>query len=206
MYLMIVAGKASEVIWSEANWIFLDMGFSGAANARGRTCGLLIGEGEPQLASFSTAGQTIVAKILSLHSTINLVIEAPLSICFRNGNPTGRSVKKMKRETPRLWYVGAGCAVMVASMYLIRQIADANPPVTIRLFEGFVSYKDRSVTSDHKQDTILLREAIKDRDKHSDCIVAADKLKLHDDDVLSSAFRVMGLDCGVPAVIIGRKP
>jgi hypothetical protein len=86
-------------------------------------------------------------------------------------------------------------------MYLIRQIADTKPPVTIRLFEGFISYKDRSTKSDHKRDTILLREVVKSHDKHSGCIIGAEKLKLCHDDMLTSAFRVIGLDCGVPAVI-----
>lgn len=201
MFSMIVAGNASDVMWGDGNWIFLDIGFSGAANARGKTCGLLVGEGEPQLVSFSAAAQTIIKTIAASQSTLNLVIEAPLSVSFRNGNPTARSIEKAKGETHRVWYVGAGCAVMVASIYLIRQIVDAKPPVTIRLFEGFISYKDRSAKSDHKRDTLLLREVIKRNDKHSDCIVPADKLKLHHDDMLSNAFHVIGLDCGVPAVI-----
>jgi hypothetical protein len=201
MFSMIVAGKASQVMWGDGNWIFLDIGFSGAANARGKTCGLLVGEGEPQLVTFFTAAQAIIKTLATSHSTVNLVVEAPLSVSFRNGNPTGRSIEKAKGETHRLWYVGAGCAVMVASMYLIRQIADARPPVTIRLFEGFISYKNRSTKSDHKRDTLLLREVVKSSDKYSDCIIPVDKLNLHHDDMLSSAFHVIGLDCGVPAVI-----
>lgn len=187
-------------MWGDGNWIFLDIGFSGAANARGKTCGMLIGGDEPQLVSFAAAAQTIVKTIAASRSTINLVIEAPLSVCFRNGNPTGRSIEKEKGKS-RVWYVGAGCAVMVASMYLIRQIADAKPPVTIRLFEGFISYKDRSAKSDHKRDTLLLREVVKHNDRHSDCIIQADKLKLQHHDVLSSAFQVIGIDCDVPTVI-----
>jgi hypothetical protein len=34
---MIVPGTVSEIMWDEGNWIFLDIGFSGALNARGRT-------------------------------------------------------------------------------------------------------------------------------------------------------------------------
>jgi hypothetical protein len=201
MCSMIVAGNASEIRWAEGNWIFLDIGFSGAANGRGKTCGLLVGEGEPQLVAFSAATETIVETITASRSSINLVIEAPLSVCFRNGNPTSRSIERQAGKTPRVWYVGAGCAVMVASMYLIRQIADAKPPVTVRLFEGFISYKDRSAKSDHKRDTLLLREVVQNRDRYSDSIIAAETLKLHHDDVLLSAFSVIGLDCAVPTVI-----
>ena len=196
MFSMIVAGKKCEVMWGEGNWIFLDIGFSGAANARGKTSGLLFGEDEPQLVNFSEAAQKIVTKIKDLHSTINLVIEAPLSVCFRNGNPTGRLIEKAKGKTHRVWYVGAGCAVMVASMYLIRKIADAKPPITIRLFEGFISYK--SEKSDHKRDTMLMREVVKTPEKGR----IIDKLNLREDDIPSSAFHVIGLDCGVPAVIM----
>ena len=197
---MIVSGNVSEVTWGDGNWIFLDIGFSGAANARGKTCGLLVGDGEPELANFSASVQKIITTIRASRSTINLVIEAPLSVCFRDGNPTGRSIEKVKGEAQRLWYFGAGCAVMVASMYLIRQIVDAKPRVTIRLFEGFVSYKKRSKKSDHKRDTKLLREVVINPEKYSDCIIGKDKLTLHDD-MLSSAFRVIGLDVGAPAVI-----
>lgn len=47
----------------------------------------------------------------------------------------------------------------------------------------------------------MLREVVQDRDKFSDCIIAADNLKLNHDDELGSAFTVIGLDCGVPPVI-----
>jgi hypothetical protein len=197
MCSMIIAGNASEIIWGEGNWIFLDIGFSG----RRKTCGLLVGGGEPQLATFSAATQMIVKTIAASRSTINMVIEAPLSICFRNGNPTGRSIEKQTGSATRFWYVGAGCAVMVASMYLIRQISDAKPFVPVRLFEGFISYKDRSAKSDDRRDTLLLREVVQNHDKFSECIIGADNLKLNRDDVLWSAFGVIGLDCGVPTVI-----
>jgi hypothetical protein len=86
-------------------------------------------------------------------------------------------------------------------LYLVRQIADAKPAVAVRLLEGFISYKDRSAKSDHKRDTLLLREVVKGSDAHIDCIIPVDKLRLRHDDVLSSAFDVIGLDCGVPVVI-----
>jgi len=194
---MIIAGNVSEIVWGDGNWIFLDVGFSSA----GKTCGVLVGEGEPQLETFSAATQRIVETIAASNSTMNIVIEAPLSVCFRNGNPTGRSIERQKGETHRLWYVGSGCAVMVASMYLIRQISDAKPSVPVRLFEGFVSYKARSAKSDHRRDTQLLREVVRDRDRFPNCIIAADNLTLDPDDVLRSAFSVIGLDCGAPTVI-----
>jgi hypothetical protein len=65
---MIVAGSASEIVWGEGNWMFLDIGFSGAANTRGKTSGLLVGEGEPHLVTFSAAAQTIAKTIADSRS------------------------------------------------------------------------------------------------------------------------------------------
>jgi hypothetical protein len=34
---MIEAGKPGQILWGDGNWIFLDIGFSGASGARGKT-------------------------------------------------------------------------------------------------------------------------------------------------------------------------
>jgi hypothetical protein len=47
-------------------------------------------------------------------------------------------------------------------MYLIRDIADAAPANQVRLFEGFVSCKDRAVRTNHRAHVVLLREVITD--------------------------------------------
>lgn len=146
----------------------------------------------------------MVEKIKSSNVEVNLVIEAPLSVCFSaNGNPKGRSIERENKRT-RYWYVGLGCAVMVASMYIVRAIADAEPSVPVRLFEGFVSYKKRGIKSDHALDVRLLREVVKDPIAFSECIVPADKLRTDRDDELLSAFDVIGLECGIPTVIQRR--
>lgn len=199
---MIEAGNETQIEWGDGNWIFLDMGFSGARGARARTCGLLIGDADAKRVTFAEAEKQIVGKITGSRSTLNLVIEAPLSVCFSaSGNPTGRSIEKKAGETHRLWYVGAGCAVMVATMYLIRRINEAAPTATVRLFEAFISYKERSAKSDHCRETMMLRDVVKDPRKFSECIISAKSLKASCDDEISSAFRVIGINCGVPAVI-----
>jgi hypothetical protein len=96
--------------------------------------------------------------------------------------------------------LGLGCAVMVAAMYLIRQLVDARPASRVRLFEGFVSYKDRAIGMDHRADVLLLREVVKDPERFSDCIISADNLRRAGDKIVS-AFKVCGMDCGVPPVI-----
>jgi len=93
---------------------------------------------------------------------------------------------------------------MVAAMYLIRDIYEARLDVPIRLFEGFVSYKDGSRPSNHATDVCLLRDVVQNPIRFSDCIYAADDLKAESADLLFSAFRVGGLVCGVPAVIRGQ--
>jgi hypothetical protein len=89
-------------------------------------------------------------------------------------------------------------------MYLIRNIYETEADVAVRLFEGFISYKHPNIPSNHERDVLLLRDVVRDPVKFSDSILAADQLKADPSDVLSSAFYVAGLDCGIPAVIRPR--
>jgi hypothetical protein len=93
---------------------------------------------------------------------------------------------------------------MVATMYLLYGLRVKETP--IRLFEGFVSYKDKfTKRSNHQQDVELLRSVVKDPLKFPNSISGADQLRENPADDLFSAFRVAGLDCGVPAVIKPNK-
>ena len=194
---MIQAGQRSQIEWGDGNWVFLDIGFSNQA----RSCGLLLGDAFAVSLQFGDARRQIMARVKASVSTLNLVIEAPLSVCFDSlGNPKGRRIEKEQSKT-RYWYNGVGCAVMVAAMYLIRDIDQAKLEVPIRLFEGFVSYKDSSMVSNHNADVCLLRNVVRDPTRFSGSIYAPDQLKTDPTDFLCSAFCVAGLDCGVPAVI-----
>ena len=73
------------------------------------------------------------------------------------------------------------------------------------MFEGFVSYKDRAVRTDHRADVELLREVVKDPQSFSDCIISEDGLCRSGDNIVS-AFKLCGIDCGVPPVIKRRAP
>jgi hypothetical protein len=197
---MIEAGKRSEIEWGQGNWIFLDIGFSNKA----RSCGLLIGDEDPICLRFGDAKRWIVEQLLSAGALTNLVIEAPLSVSFdASGNPKRRSIDANDTDPAkrRHWYLGLGCAVMVAAMYLIRDIHNSGIRRRIRLFEGFVSNKDRSVRSDHRADCSLLRDVVRYPRRFSKSIYDASQLKKDQTDSLCSAFCVAGLDCGVPAVI-----
>jgi hypothetical protein len=192
---MIRAGTAEQINWGDGNWIFLDVGFSGKV----RSCGLVIGDGVPKCLKFSDAKAEIERAIANC-SVSRLVIEAPLSVCFdRHGNPTGRSIE-IQDDQRRYWYVGPGCSVMIASFYLINKLSMLTEKVSIDLFEGFVSYKSAK-RSDHREDVLALRDVVRDPGKFRGSIYTADQLKKDPADELFSAFRVLGLDCGVPAVI-----
>jgi hypothetical protein len=132
---VVEAGRVSQIRWADGNWIFLDVGFSNKAPS----CGLLVGDAKPSRVQFYEAKRRIVQRLIDSKSFLNLVIEAPLSVCFNSlGNPSGRSIEIEGSQT-RYWYYGAGCTVMTAAMYLIRDIHETEPRVPVRLFEGFVS-------------------------------------------------------------------
>jgi hypothetical protein len=192
---VIQAGTASQIRWGSGNWIFLDIGFS----SKNRSCGLLAREGDPRCLTFAEA-KAEVKMFVAKSAVSNLVIEAPLSVCFdQSGNPSGRSIE-IEGSKPRYWYTGPGCAVMVASMYLLRDLECATKKATIRLFEGFVSFKSEK-PSGHQADVLALRSVVRDPRKFHDSLFEAHQLKRNQADELFSAFRVLGMDCGIPAVI-----
>jgi hypothetical protein len=195
---MIRAGHLHELAWDSGAWIFLDIGFS----EKSRSCGLLIEDGTPTNLTFSDAVAKITHYISTCNRPVNLTIEAPLSVAFtREGNPTGRSVEKQPAHNPRYWYLQGGCAVMVASLYLIRAIADSDYKTEVRMFEGFVSFKPRSVATDHSKDVELLRDIVRNPVNYPSAIVSPEDLKKRYSDKLQSAFSVMGMDLGVPPII-----
>jgi hypothetical protein len=195
---MIEAGTDKQFEWSDGNWIFLDIGFS----ATKKTCGLVIGNEDAKCLDFAEAQDRIVQHVLQAKSLTNLMIEAPLSVCFRKGLPAARSIEKKDGQS-RPWYVGAGCAVMVAAMYLIREVSKAAPDSRVRLFEAFISYKKRGEKSDHAAEAKMLRSVVcRERGSPPYKIISADQLKEGGEDQLTSAFGVMGLNYGVPAVVM----
>lgn len=190
------AGCAEDLPPAQAEWTFVDIGFS----QRQASCGLLVGDQEPVNRKFGDLQRALVVAARSEGMPLNLVIEAPLSIAFApHGNPAGRSIEKRGKQH-RYWHAGLGATVLLSTMHLLRAIVDAEPRREIRLFEGFVSYKQKG-TSNHCDDVRQLREVAFGRSS-SGRIVWPDELRLSQDDTLHSAFAVAGMDLGVPPVLI----
>ena len=91
---------------------------------------------------------------------------------------------------------------MVASLYLMRAIVNVNPRVEVRLFEGFVSFKETGKKSNHSRDVELLREVVENPTQHPGAIIAPEALKMNESDKLESAFWVAGIDTGIPPIIM----
>jgi hypothetical protein len=195
---MIRAGNKNEIHRQSGKWVIIDIGFANNASS----CGLLIDDQVPVEVKFYDAKSEICKYISKQSQPINLIIEAPLSVAFdKYGNPKGRFVEKQNGKI-RYWYSGPGCTTMVAALYLIRSIVQSEPESEVRLFEGFVSFKDSTKKSNHSKDVRMLREVVENPLKFSDCIISPERLKMDETDKLRSAFLVAGIDAGVPPVIM----
>ena len=195
---MMRAGCVTEVHRDSGEWVFVDVGFS----CDKASCGLLLGEGEPRAITFGQLAHDVAEVTSRPGRPLNLLIEAPLSVAFTvDGNPTGRKVERRGSET-RYWYVGLGCGVLVPAMYLLRRVVAGKPVREVRLFEGFASFKTKGAVSSHTQDVVRLREVVWQPEDHPGAIVGPHELLLDPDDVLLCAFKVAGMDFGIPPVVM----
>ncbi|MFC2071451.1 hypothetical protein ACFLUU_01855 [Chloroflexota bacterium] len=193
---MIYSGKVEDISWPSGAWLILDIGFSNSQ----KSCGILLGDEEVRCLTFNEAINEVIRIVNSL-PLLNLVIEAPLSVAFdKYGNPKVRRIDK-KGGQSRPWYVGAGCTVMVAAMYLVRTLYDLNPSAEVRLFEGFVSFKRKGNRSSHSEDVGCLRNAIKGKEERDYCFYKPEEFKEDESDKIMSAFKLMNIDLGIPPVI-----
>ena len=202
---MIEAGTREQIKWDDDTWIIWDVGFGENV----KSSGLLMPHRKCECFRFSCAKHLILEHVQNTKRLTNLVIEAPLSVCFnKDGNPAPRErVERVEIDGEikfRRWYLAGG--IMMAAMYVIRAIADASPKSPVRLFEGFVSYKAKGVRSNHCRDVTLLREVIEEPEKFAECIHPRENLSSNPTDRIESAFKFRGLDYGVPAVIKREIP
>lgn len=195
---MIRSGTIKEAVRTSGEWLFIDIGFSSSKS----TCGYAFQNEEAQEITFAKLKSVVCGKLVTSNQPLNLVIEAPLSVAFNpDGNPIGRAIEKQGKKT-RYWYVGPGCSVLVATMYLIREISSLHPQREIRLFEGLASFKEKGVKSSHKEDVSALRRIVFREEGAKGSIVAPEKLAQGTNGALISAFFVLGLNYGIPPVIV----
>lgn len=112
---------------------------------------------------------------------VNLMIEAPLSMAFarrsepgeklqgvHQGNPVARAPDRLGNakhnglppDQRRLWYTQPGSGLMIASCRLIQELITTLDGCEIRLFEGFVSFKEGEGPKGHWRDTCKLWHAL----------------------------------------------
>ena len=195
---MLVPADKSHATPDSGEWVFVDIGFSRDS----RSCGVAVGETHPKEITFGDLVPLLLDLVRADSGPMNLLIEAPLSVAFNSrGNPTGRRIEKRGART-RYWYVGLGCTVLVAATYLLRQVHDSGTIRQIRLFEGFVSFKDKGAQSSHAKDVSDLRSVAWSLGRTPGKVVGPEDLKAESGDTLCSAFLVSGMDFGVPPVVV----
>jgi hypothetical protein len=204
MLNMVEAGLPEHVCPESGEWLFVDVGFS----SKRRSCGLVCNDDTPKALTFAEARARIIAAAavpeaanVGNKATLNLLIEAPLSVAFdERGNPTGRIFEKLT-EGHRYWNEGGGCLVMTAAMYLLRALHDSKPRRKVRLFEGFVSFKVKGQATSHCEDVETLRAVVLNRTRPTRMVLAPNELASNRSDTVLSAFAVAGMNFGVPSVI-----
>ena len=196
------AADLADINRGSGDWIFVDIGFSHAR----RTSGIASGADEPEEILFGDLADRIADRLRSGSGPANLLIESPLSVAFTaTGNPAPRTIERWGRRR-RDWYSGAGAAVLLATLHLLRRVASAAPPRPLRLVEGFVSFKRRRTRSSHAVDVARLRDVAWSTGATAGRIVAPGDLKTDPGDRLASAFAVAGMDAGVPPVVYVDPP
>jgi len=202
---MIEAGLPQDVCPESGEWLFVDVGFSSVRKG----CGVLGDDDAPcKLLTFAEASARIIAAALpeaantSNKATLNLLIEAPLSVAFNESkNPTGRIFERL-RQQHRHWYEGGGCSVMTAATYLLRALHDSKPRRKVRLFEGFVSFKLVGQATSHCKHVEALRAVVLDRTRPHGMVLAPNQLASNPLDMVVSAFAVAGMNFGVSSVVV----
>ena len=192
------AGRIDEATRDSGDWVFVDTGF---AQDKTKSCGLLKGDDPPIVLTFSELREELINLCSDSKNPLNLVIEAPLSVSFsRSGNPTGRSIER-RGNMSRYWYVGLGCSVLISATYLVRSLTNTSLSREIRLFEGFVSFKQKGTASNHREDVQRLKDIIWGLTGVGS-IVSPNKLTKDHTCSIESAFAVSGMDYGIPPVIM----
>ena len=202
------SGTMQELEDRSGDWLFIDLGFAETSE----TCGyLLVSQGqkagieEPKKLTFGQLVENVVELAgRSNGPPLHLVLEAPLSAAFtKSGNPLGRKGEREGNKT-RYWYLQGGCVVLLAALYLMRAIIDAGCLREIRIFEGFVSFKDGK--SDHIADVLGLKDSVWNLSREDPILFPSpiNSKKGRDGSTLQATFRLLGLKIDPPIIIVAK--
>ena len=140
----------------------LDAGFSATAKSCGLAWWAPSDEGSDEI-THQNAIQKLITWLGSHRESV-LIIEAPLSTAYSDGNPARRGAFEIQkgegRTQTRDWYSGPGAAVTLAALNILRklQMEGSLAESTIHLLEGFVSFGDSRT---HRQVAEGLRDAFR---------------------------------------------
>ena len=146
-------------------WLIVDIGFS----MKNRSCGVWTNKEGARAISFEGLTKLVSTEFQEENlQVLNFVIEAPLSIAFQeNGNPTVRRCDRLPGKShPRPYYRNAGATTFIAAHMLFRELRLVQVRRTVRLFEGFLSFKSSNDESrpkeeaGHIEDVSRIRHAI----------------------------------------------
>lgn len=170
MPLEVIAGCSSVIGNYEAEkdpneWMIIDIGFS----IKNRSSGVWTATNGAKAVSFGDLVNLLSKEFQRREpADLNLVIEAPLSIAFQeNGNPTMRTCDRVPgKSQPRPYFTNAGATTFIAAQMLFRELRHCEVRRTVRLFEGFLSFKSSNDESrpkgeaSHIEDVLKIKEAI----------------------------------------------
>ena len=203
MASQIRAGSVGEIRAGSGEWMIVDLGFS----ATRPSCGIWTKADGACVVEFGQLVKRVIKEAQKSDSgPLNLLLEAPLSVAFNNrGNPTRRRCDTNNDGKHRPWYVNAGATTLTAAYHLLWNLCDSPIQREVRLFEGFVSFKEpkdeanpgKKPTNPHIRDVLLLKDAV--CCPKTACIFSTENL-VQEGETIQSAFAFLCKD-PVPPVI-----
>ena len=203
----IIAGDKNDIKVGQNEWLIVDIGFS----STNLSCGVWGGGGETKVVTFGDLVELVRREFARDDAPdLNLLIEAPLSVAIqKNGNPIPRLCDRLpNRCQPRPWYVNAGATTLIAAQFLFRELHCHEVRRTVRLFEGFISFKRASEgnktarlkEAEHIEDVLKLKNAIWTPANAE--VLEPDNLTEYGNRIESSAFPFLDKHLIPPVILI----
>jgi len=193
---MIVAGDPINFSREPHDWIFVDIGFGGRKKDGriSKSTGIKIGEASSKNVTWAQCVNEITKHLESRDKSINLMLEAPLSVAFdETGNPAPRSFEKTDKGA-RYWYVPMGTNVAMSALFMLGKLK-SNLNVRVNLYEAMVSFKIKK--TDHSADSDSMFDAVINSNANPISVFSQEP-----SDIIESSAAMMGWDFGVPPVFV----